>query len=170
MSEVVVINGKNYTVYGTSQGALDYWNAGIGKTYDAWVKASPTKRLSGQVNAARLLDRQLYVDAANSFAARDSILAFQTASYELAGTLILNPDLFEQITSGSNVKKIDAGGGVAVEFFNPTLGITGRFPVNVQELIGVYLSGSASGATSGSSASGTSATPLEYDYSITVAD
>jgi len=151
----VSINSNNFTIYGTSAAADIHWDGSIGDTATLWAASDDDTRAKGLVSATRLLDRQRYVDAAATFSLRDAITAFQTACYELAGMIIENPSLVTDATSGQNIKRVDAGGGVGVEFFSPTLGITGRFPTNIQELIGEYLAGAEGGEISGSYVSGT---------------
>jgi hypothetical protein len=152
----VTIGGNPYTVYGTSTLAGIYWTGRqIGPMYDAWSKASADKKASAQVMAYDILERQLYVDAAATFDLRDAIQAFRDASYQLAAMILADPNVYSQVTSGKNIKKVEAAVGTSVEFFNPTLGISGRFENNIQELIGQYLKSSSGGEVSGSFASGT---------------
>jgi hypothetical protein len=155
MSGTVTINGTDYTIYGTRAAADAYWESSLGPYADAW-EANTVKRDRALVQARRLLDRIQWIAEADTFAERDAIENFQLASYEIAAALIVDPNLFTSETSGKNIKAIYAGDGVGVQFFMPTLGITGRFPVQIQELIGVYLAGQQAGSVSGSYSSGTS--------------
>lgn len=155
MSGTVTINGTVYTVYGTRVAADAYWESSLGDTADAW-DSEPEKRDRALVQARRLIDRIAWIDTADTFAERDAIQAFQDASYEIAGLLIVDPSFFTSDLSGKNIKAIYAGDGVGVQFFMPTLGITGRFPIQIQELLGQYLAGAATGSVSGSFSSGTS--------------
>lgn len=170
MSSTVTINTRDYTIYGSFDDAEGYWNGLLGVNADRWRDSDLPTKQRALVQAGLLLDRLTYVDAAATFVLRDALSAFPKACYEIAGSLIVDPTVFSSITSGSNVRKVQSAGGDTIEFFNPTLGITGRFPVNIQELIGPYIQGSSGGVSSGSFATGTDATPLEYDYGITKAD
>lgn len=160
MSGTVTINATSHFVYGTRAAADVYWESSLGPYAVAWAAATGTAggtRDKALVQAARLIDRVVWIDEADTQAERDAIEAFELASYEIAAGLILDPTLFTSETSGKNVKAIYAGDGVGVQFFAPTLGITGRFPVQIQELIGLYLAGQGTGAVSGSYSSGTDA-------------
>lgn len=150
----VTIAATPYTIYGTSALAATYW-AGrlIGPLSTAWTAASVDQKASAQVMAYDILERQTYIEGADTFAERDVIQAFRDASYQLAAMMLADSATYTQETSGKNVKKVEAAVGLSVEFFAPTLGITGRFPTNIQELIGQYLAGT--GSVSGSYASGT---------------
>lgn len=154
--DTITINSTDHTIYGTSDGANVYWESSLGGTADAWAD-NAAKRDRALVQATRLIDRIQWIETADTFAERDAIQAFVDASYEIAGLLIVDPTFFTSETSGSNVKAIYAGDGVGVQFWAPTLGITGRFPVQIQELIGAYLVGQSGGLVSGSFSSGTTA-------------
>ncbi len=158
MADTVTISANTYTIYGTRAAAVIYWAAMLGPVATAWAAASSGTIDKALRMAAVLIDRQDWLDDYDTVAERDAIQAFKTASYEMAGLFLVDPGLFTAITSGQNVKRVSAGGGVEVEFFNATLGITGRFPVEIQELIGQYLAGSNDGGIAGSWSSGTATT------------
>ncbi len=177
---IITIDAHDYAVYASNaQGDL-YWNVMLGKVADAWTAATDLKQNKSLINATRLIDRVAWQgtpvgtplidvvlqwprsgvryatgEAVDESAAPQQIV---TACIEIAGALLVNPSLFTQGTSGSNVKRVSPGGGVEVEFFNPTLDIFGRFPIEIQELIGQFLAGYSDGSISGSFSSGTSAT------------
>lgn len=157
----VTIGSTSYTIYGTRAAADEYWAAMLGQAATAWEDADDADADKALVSATRLLDRQSYVEEAETFALRDAIEnadgleVFQVACYELAGALLVDPTLLSTPTSGKNIKRVSAVEGTEVEFFAPTLGITGRFPTQVQELIGDYLAGAEIGSVSGSFSSGT---------------
>lgn len=177
----ITINASNYQVYQDVANTDKYWQAMVGPYADAWVlAANAAKKPLALVQATRLLDRVLWqglpvgvpltdvvlqwprtgvVDAKGNAVSSASVPnLIIVADMELAAALILDPSIFTTEMSGANVKKVDAGGGVGVEFFVPTLGITGRFPQQIQELIGQFLSGSTGGALSGSFSTGTTGT------------
>lgn len=172
----VVIGGDTFQIYGTSAGADSYWRAELSAV---WSTATPDQKASALVNATRLLDRMNWkgapvgvpqIDvvlqwprtgvtdrdgaAVSSAAVPDQVIK---ATYELARMLRTNPALMTDVTSGKNIKRVQAG-PTEVEFFNPTLGISGRFPQNITELIGQFLDGSSGGAVSGSASYGTDGT------------
>lgn len=162
----VTINLVARTIYGTYAAALLYWEEMLGATATAWTAATELTRNKSLVMACKLLDRQVYIDDANTFALRNAITAFQYASYELAGMFIVDPTLYDAVMSGKNIKRIAVDGGPEIEFFNPTLGISGRFPMAVQEYIGPYLGGSELSETSGSFSSGTDGTHTVLDDNV----
>lgn len=157
MDTVALTGGQSYSVYGTFAASSTYWAGLLGPAATRWNATATTnddrKRALNQ--ATLLIDRQQYVADADSRGKRDAIAVFAQVCYEIAGALLLDPSLWTQISSGSNVKKVSPGGGVDVEFFNPTLWISGRFPIQIQELIGPYLLGEAGVGVSGSFSSGT---------------
>ena len=151
----VIIGGEEYEVYGSQAAAIIYWNGRMGPLAAAFkAKEGMDEQMQALVMAHDLLERQDYIATAATFALRDAIQAFQDASYQLAAMVLADTSVYTQETSGKNIKKIEADVGVSVEFFKPTLGITGRFQVNVQELIGEYLQTTTPGSVSGSYASG----------------
>jgi len=152
----VTVGGQTFTIYGTLAGAQTFYLVEMGATKAKWDAADADGKAVALAKATRLLDRQKYVDEAATQTLRLGIALFETANYALAGMLMVDSTLDTQITSGSNVKRAKSGDD-EVEFFEPTLYINGRFPINIMELIGDYLSSSDSGDdTSGSFASGTS--------------
>lgn len=155
MSGTVTINATIHTIYGTRAAADIYWESMIGPTADAWA-ANVAKRDKALVMAGRLLDRIQWISIADTFEERDALQVFQYAAYEIAAGLMIDPGLFTSSTSGKNIKAVYSGDGVGVQFFLPTLGITGRFPTQIQELIGAYLAGNARSTYGGSYATGTS--------------
>ena len=76
------------------------------------------------------------------------------ATYILAGMIIEDPGVLTLEASGSNAKKVKAG-PVEVEFWTTTFGWSGRFAVQIQELVGQYLAGMTVGSLSGSVSYGT---------------
>lgn len=161
MADTVTIGGNSYTIYGTKAASLVYWTGMLGPVADRWattLTGTPANIDKALNMAGVLIDRQAWGDAAATVALRNAIPAFAQASYEMAGLLLIDPGLFTAIMSGKNIKRVSPGGGVEIEFFNPTLGITGRFPIEIQELIGEYLAGAEGGEFAGSWSSGTTST------------
>jgi hypothetical protein len=157
----LTIGSDTYEIYGSEAACAKYLNARLGALGTAWTNSSLTDRQKAQVMAHDLLERQSWIDSVSTFALRDAILDFQEAAYELTGSILADPTVYTAETSGKNIKKVEAAVGVSVEFFTPTLGISGRFPMAVQELIGEYLESSVTGTVSGSYSSGTSGQTTE---------
>lgn len=151
----VIINSNSYTVYGTQELAVIYWAGRLGPLATAWGSDS-TAQKKAMVMAYDLLERQDWIASVNTFGLREAVQAIKDASYQLAAGVLADSGLYTAETSGKNIKKVEAAIGTSVEFFQPTLGISGRFPTNVMELISDYLKSSTAGSVSGSFSSGTS--------------
>lgn len=154
--EDVTVGSDTYSVYGTLAAANSYWNGRLGSVADAWSAATSDKRKRGLNSASLLIDRQQYIEDADTRGERDAITEIVQASYEIAGQLVLDPEFFNKLSSGNNVKRVSPGGGVEVEFFVSTQETAALFPPNIQDLIGPYLLGQTSIGVSGSFSSGTS--------------
>jgi hypothetical protein len=137
-------NGSSY--YGSQAAAVAYLSDSITTQAAAFVAALSSKQQQALVSAARVLDRQIWIGTADTFAKRDAIGDIVSASYVLASLLLAKPNLFDQNTASSNVQSVTAG-PTNVTFFGPT--DVGRFPPSVQELVAPYLSGSASSESGG---------------------
>lgn len=173
MSDVVTIAPDTFTIYGTLAAAVSRFNGQLSPAATKWRAATDDDRARALVTAAQIIDRQRWrtmpVDL-TSFGARDGVVDFQTGSYELAGQVLLGGGaIVQQTSTGSNVRKAEAGGGVSVEFFNPTYDEFAMWPPSIQDLLGQYLAGAESGI-SGSSASGTGHRTARTKFGITVAD
>jgi hypothetical protein len=164
----VTISGTVFQVYGTSSGYADYMKAMFGDAAVAFAAASADKKNQSLVMATRLLDRQAWVGTPVGTPEVDVVLqwprdgvsgvdnatvpdAVIKGAYELASQILVDSGLTSSVLSGSNVQRVKAG-SVEVEFFSSTLGITGRLPTSVQDLVGQYLSSGTT--TSGSEAFG----------------
>ena len=160
----VTIGATNYTVYGDATGLDAYWQAGMGDGYTAWSAADATKRKRSLVAATRLLDRQPWQGDPVGTPVIDTVLQWprtgitdvssasvpdevEKACYELAGAIMADESLTTNATSGSNVKRVKAA-SVEVEFFTNTLGISGKLPQSVSDLVGQWLLGAGSGSSS----------------------
>lgn len=135
------------TYYGTMAAALLYVADSVTPAAAAFAVATLARREAALVSAARLLDRQIWQDAVNTFALRDAIPAFGQAGYELGVLLLAKPGLFDAVTADVNVQSVTAG-PVGVTFFKPTQ--VGRLPKAVIELVGSYLSSAAAAIGGGS--------------------
>lgn len=152
----VTISANVYTIYGSRTGANTYWAGLLGDQADEWATQIATSKPDKALNqATQLLDRQSYITGYTTFAERDAVAAFQNACYQLAGEILLDPDVATKAISGTNIEEVEDAAGDRVKFFSPTLGMTGRFSSIVSDLIGQYLAGNSDGAVSGSFVSGT---------------
>jgi hypothetical protein len=177
----VSLGANDYVVYVDQASTQKYLAASLTTAAVLWSAASPTgAQIQSMIMASRMLDRLIWQGVPVNPPVMDSVLQWprsnvivngvpvdpttipddlQRAMMELAAAVLADPTLYTTETSGSNIKEIDAGGGVKVEFFVPTLGDSGRYPIQILELIRDYLSGGAdSGTFSGSSASGADGT------------
>lgn len=162
----ITISGKSFEIYGTYNGARDYFLAAIHAS--AWDAAEQTSQLKALVTATRMLDRQRWkgektspgqtldwprtgvTDDEGAAVAPGTVpLAIEHATYELANALLADVTVQTQLDAGSNVRRtvdqVSVEGAVSErterEYFRPTLGFRGRFPTIVQELVRQFLSG-----------------------------
>jgi hypothetical protein len=183
----VTIATVDYEVYGDEAGADAYWGGGLGDGATAWAAADATQHKKALVAATRLLDRQPWQGTAVGTPVIDVVLqwprsgvsgvadnevpdAIVKGSYELAAAILSDTSILNAAVSGSNVRAVKAG-SVEVEFFTNTLGISGRLPAQVQDLVGQYLQGAGAGASSSISYGTDGTSESEYDdadiYTIT---
>lgn len=152
MSEAVTLSsGESETVYGTFANAKSYLGIMIGDAYTAWRALSDDDKKRTLATATRYLNRQAWIDTADTFAERDALTnaegkpVFQYASYELAAVAADDPSVLASIETGSNLRAVGAG-SARVEFFAPTStaqGTSGRLPDVALQLVGAYLAASA---------------------------
>lgn len=155
----VLISGTSYDVYGTSAGLKSYMAANVNSAgYD---DASSSGRKKAHISATRWLDRANWqgnrtdpdTPQALEFprtglsnkdgesVASDAVpTAVDEACYELVIYLLDDESITQNLSSGSNVKKVKAG-SAEVEFFRGTDGIYPEFPTEVHNLIGWFLEG-----------------------------
>jgi len=141
MSEVVTIGTATATIHGTYAAAVDYVSTMFGDAYTTWLGFDVDDRKRTLVAATRYLDRQAWSTDYATFAARDAVDAFKTASYELAALAAEDASVLSAVDSGSNIKSVGAGGAF-VDYFNPTsqlLGNATKLPPILQALLGAYL-------------------------------
>jgi hypothetical protein len=164
VSDTVTITGvsPDPTIYGTLAEAVAYITAMYGDQYTAWLALSSDNRNRTLVAAARYLDRQVWIDDYDTFAKRDALAAFKTASYELAALIADDPSVISVTDQGSNIARVYAG-GAGVDYFNPTSASDGSAPVLppvIQQLLGAYLAGSTAGTGSPWGQSGACVNPM----------
>lgn len=157
----VTIQGSAFDVFGTYAAAVTYFKAALHAA--AWLAAAPVVRQQGMVTATRMILRARPVDPSSGAAIVPAAapVPVEEACYELANALIADPTLQETLASGSNVRRTRSRDKVGeieteseVENFRSTLGLAGRFPKIVQELLGPYLGGGAASVSAGGFVSG----------------
>lgn len=153
MSDTVPITGvsPDPTIYGTRAAAVAYITSMYGDAYTAWLALSTDNQNRTLVAAGRYIDRQVWVAAYDTFAERDALAAFPTATYELAALIADDPSVISVTDQGTNIARVYAG-GAGVDYFNPTSAKTGsapKLPPILMDLIGAYLASSAVGGPQG---------------------
>lgn len=163
MSEVVTLTtGESATIYGTVAAAKAYIATKYGDTYAAWraLNANDDDRKRTLATAAAYLDSQPWQTAYNTFSLRDAVLAFQTASYELAVMILADASLVAAADQGSNIQSVSAG-GAGVTYFNPTTKNAPPLPPILMRLLATYLASTTSVVDGGSGQSGSSSNPFD---------
>ena len=135
MSEVVTVGTGSETIYGTFSGAKAFVDIMYGPSYDAWVAADDNTKKKTLAVAARFINSFTWLASADTFAERDALQAFVTASYEMAVLVFDDPTVTAAIDSGLNVRSVTAG-GAGVEYFAAA---ASKLPPVLQRLVGVYL-------------------------------
>lgn len=141
------------TVYGTYAAAVTYITGRYGESYTAWLALSADNRKRTLISAADYIDQQIWQDDYDTFAERDAVPAFVTASYELAVLIAADPEIVQALDQGSNIARVYAG-GAGVDYFNPTSSKSGsapKLPPILMRLIGQYLAASTTGGPDGGS-------------------
>lgn len=154
----VYIGSNEFQSYATDEEALQYLSASISDQATAFAAADADTRAKGLVEATRLLDRQVWLAAYDTFAERAAVQDIVDASIELAA-LFVNGDLdaLSNPTVNSSEQKRIKAGSVEIENFrtlSTDRGAYNRFPLFVQELLRPYLS--ATSSINGGSSGGTS--------------
>ena len=165
MSELVTVSGSiTGTIYGGFAAAGLYIGGSYGAAYTAWLAlTTDAAKKQTLITAARYLDRQSWIEAYDTFAERDALAAFVTASYELGALIASDPGIVTKLDQGSNIQSVGAG-GAQVTYFSPTSASRGSAPTLppvIEALIGAFLSSVAtSGPQAGSGVSGGCRNPL----------
>ena len=160
---VITISAVNYNVYGLTSDALldanNYLAASITST--TWATKTDDEKKKLLVSSFRVLERTRWTGTAdaiataqwprtdatcNGSAITDSVIPedIVEAQFELAASLADSTDVLTSNNTDSNIKMVKAG-SAEVEYFYPLSGEGSRFPLPVQELVGCYLAGSATG-------------------------
>jgi len=146
MSDTITIGSASTTIYGSYADAVDYVTLMFGAQYTAWLALGVEDRGRSLVAATRYLDAQVWNDDADTFVERDALAVdgvdvFAVASYELAVLIAADPSLTSNLSAGSNIQSVSAG-GAGVSYFAPATveaGTATKLPTIVQRLIGAYL-------------------------------
>lgn len=128
----------------------------------AWIDAilaSGTPTGAGGTTLRVPLEDILNTDG-SAMSDADQMALAARAAFEAVAILAVDPDAPAAIDTGSNIRKLDAGGGTGIEFFTSTSardGTAATYPVALTRILAPLLGGgaTASTATSGFS-SGTS--------------
>ena len=178
---LVTIGSTTYEVYSSLSEAEEYFNAST--QYDDWQAFNDDQKRRGLVSATRLIDRQDWqgekaeqgsptqelefprsdlTDCSGvSVASDDSLPLAVTASQLLALDLLDGQELETSRTTEDLTKRLKAG-SVEIENFRADKGEATRFPTDVMELLGCFLSGGL--AIAGSIATGTDGEALDDDF------
>lgn len=158
----IQIGGKGFDAYANVTTADEYLSASF--TATAWrAEADVDQKGRALVEASRLIDRQVWagaksdelqsaawprsgIDGVDEYAVPDAVVA---ATCELASAFIDGQtDVLSNPSTTNNVRSLQAG-SVGIEYFFPSAATAARFPLIIQELLGVYLLGAASSSTLG---------------------
>lgn len=163
-------------VYGGLTAAAVYVGDRLGKAYAAWRALSVDDRGRTLVMATQFIDLQGWSGTRTGLAggtpttlqwprsgvvladgtAVDSTIVppeFVEATFEMAALIAADPAIVTKVDQGSNIKAANAGGGVGVEYFNPTSAASGtatRMPQVVAMLLGKFLASADPGGAFGS--------------------
>ncbi len=153
------IGTDTFDVYGDAAGLASRANGSSTyyAAYTAAVADDADNVARVHVEATRQIAEMPFADDADAVPSTADAKVI-TACYELVLAALVDPAVLAQDSTGSNVKKLDAG-GVSIENFAPVAG--SRFPARVMALLSLRLdgaeaSGDASTITGGSFVAGTS--------------
>lgn len=177
----VTIGSTTYTVYSDVSTADDYFNGSV--SFSTWNGFTTDQKARGLVSATRLIDRQgwqgskddeaqvldfprtgLVNCAGNDVTSAESLTLAIEASQLLALDLLNGEELETSTSTEDRTKRLKAG-SVEIEYFRADKDQDTRFPTDVMELLGCFLSGSS--PISGSIASGVDGEALDTDFSFT---
>jgi len=175
--------------------AINYVGTLLGKPADKWRAMSASDQGRTLVMATRYIDQQGWtglrtglaggtpttlqwprsdvtvLDGTGSSVAVDPAIVppeFVQATFELSTLIAADPTIVTKADTGSNVRRADAGGGVGVEFFNPTssaLGTASPMPTIVMRLLGKFMSVSG-GIEGGFGQSGKSSSDFAHCHEL----
>ena len=182
----VTIGSTSYTVYSDVAFADEYFNAST--MFTSWDAYTDDQKARGLVSATRLLDRQVWSGTLTSMSP-DSGLKWPRESVtdcegnevdsetipdeiieasQLLALYILDETIDQKTNTTQNAKKRIKADTVELEFFRLDQSVAGgRFPQDILELIGCFLSSSTEIA--GSLSYGTDGTPADTDFGLSEA-
>lgn len=180
----VTIGTDTFSVYALTADpnadATSFWNGRLGAAATAWAAASTDDQNRALVAASDWIDRASTWPGTKTVSSQDRDWprdgasnsctgedvadgttpdAIATATFWLAGNIVVDPTIVDGPGEGSNVKRAKAG-SAEVEFFSATTGQAGdtRLPVTAHDYVRCFLDGSTSIiAPSGSGDDGSSA-------------
>lgn len=172
-STVTLSTGESEIVHGSLVAARAYLAMMPGPQYDAWRALLGSGATADDAQkrtlaaAVRYFNAQTWAAAADTFAERDAIAAFETAQYELAALIAADPSVVALADQGSNIQSVSAG-GASVSYFNPTTKNAAKMPPVLMRLVGSYLTATnVSGPEGGSGQTGSCVNPMsecaDYD-------
>lgn len=130
--------GEDFTVYADVD-AGDAYVAGT--THGAnWTSATTDNKARALVTATRMLDRQKWQTAYDTFAEREVVQDIIDASIEMAISL-LDGSTIQTAQNQAQLNQEIKAGSVALKFFRGAEGTPLRFPTIVHELLRDYLAG-----------------------------
>lgn len=166
----VTIDLVDYHVYALTANAVTdagtYWSGRMGAGATAWAAASADEKAQALIMASDWIDRASDWTGSKTTAAQprewprdnatnqctgESITsgtvpdALATATFWLAGQILVDPTIVDSSGEGSNVKKAKAG-SAEVTFFTPTIGGASdvRLPTVAHDYLKCYLSSGTS--------------------------
>lgn len=150
----LMIDSTEFTVYANVAAADAYALGSINATEFKALSTDDDKAVY-LVTATRILDRQSWLEAYDTFAERSVVEDIINASIEIAFALAAGSDLQDAQNQSQKIQMLKAG-SVQLEFFRGAEGTALRFPLIITELLKAYLSTTVSGALlSGGISSGT---------------
>lgn len=178
---LVTIGSSDYIVYSSLTDADAYFNASV--QFDEWDAFTEDQKRRGLVSATRLIDRQRWQGekteqgsptqdlefprddltdcSGDPVSSDDSLDLAVEASQLLAFDLLDGQELETSATTEDLTKRLKAG-SVEIENFRADANAATRFPTDVMELLGCFLSGGA--AIAGSISTGTDGIALDDDF------
>lgn len=179
----VTIGTSAYTTYSDIDFADEFFNGSA--LFSQWDAYTDDQKARGLVSATRLLDRQTWTGTLTSISPSTGLKWPRTGVTDCEGTEVDDETIPDEIVEASQLMalyildgtisltsnttqdrtKMLKAGEVTVEYFRLEPSVAGgRFPQDILELIGCFLSSSTEIA--GSLSYGTDGTPADNDFSV----
>jgi hypothetical protein len=139
----VDIGAETFTTYADVDTADAYLTGSIHAGTD-WSGATTDNKGRALVTATRILDRQRWLAAYDTFAERSVVQNIIDASIEMALALVQGSGLQTDQSTAQQLQSIKAG-SVSLTYFRGAEGVPLRFPLIVWELLRDYLVGTGTG-------------------------